>query len=335
MTLDVLLRSLVFLHVVCHGTLLLGQQPGAARVVVGPSIRKSTEASWDAVATTVLQGHVKQFDAEQLILHDIDSGNLTELASDRVEQIDFQFATREAREAMELFSVRRYQESVPALDKALKSGLPRWQQRFLIAALIRSAEALDKPRSAGILFLNLAASSAPPLLYADMPLVWTVRETPQQIREKAAEWLDSSDEIAQLLGASWLLFGAEGQRAQDAMAKLRSATNPTIAKLAAAQSWRLVPPPQTLDQLQSWLEYIETLPQPLRIGPVEFVADRLMRVGEIDLAIAQWVRIASQHADRYHRAAFALQTAQKLLEREDRNDEAERLTQWIEKLNAP
>jgi hypothetical protein len=307
----------------------------AHKVWASPSSRKSSEASWEVEQSSVYTGTIKQFDAQELVLLEAATGQLTRIDSSRIDRVEFDWANEQATQFAKLVSERAYEDAVRKLDEALKSGLPRWQQRFLVAAAVRCLEALDSQRSAGILFLNLAASSPPPMLYADMPLAWTARETPSAVQSKATEWLASSDEVAQLLGASWLLFGADGETAQATLGKLRTADNPTIAMLAQAQYWRTVPPPQTLSRLPEWLQLIETLPQPLRIGPTEFVADRLMRIGEPDLAIGYWVRIASLHPERYHRAAFALQTAKKLLERNDRLDEAERLTPWIEELSTP
>lgn len=305
-------------------------------VWVGPSARKSTEASWESEQPiSVFSGSIKQFDAQELVLLDAGSGQLTRIESSRIDRVEFDWPTQDARRFAELVSQHEYEQAVRALDAALKSGVPRWQQRFLVAAAVRCLDAIDSQSSAGILFLNLAATDPPPMLYADIPLAWTARETSAAVASKATEWLASSQETAQLLGASWLLFGANGEAAQAALEKLRTSSNPTVAALAQTQYWRTVPPPQTLQRLPEWLELIETLPQPLRIGPTEFVADRLMRIGESDLAIGYWVRIASLHPERYHRAALALKTAQELLKRNDRQDEAERLTPWIEELSPP
>lgn len=65
---------------------------------------------------------------------------------------------------------------------------------------------------------------------------------------------------------------------------------------AASQGWRLTLPPQTMSNLAGWLEQRDKLIPPLQLGPTEFIADRLMRIGQTDLAVGQWMRIASQHA---------------------------------------
>jgi hypothetical protein len=178
----------------------------------------------------------------------------------------------------------------------------------------------------------MASPRLPTILYAEMPLCWTTREVDAALEETAKKWLFSEDEHAQLLGASWLLLGDAGQAAKEILGSLRSSANQNISRLAIAQAWRLVPPPKTMSELQGWMDYRDALRPPLQIGPTEFIADRLMRIGQVDLAIGQWLRIASQHGDRYHRAVPALKTAAQLLQREGQIEEAEKLNEWIAEL---
>lgn len=311
-----------------------GQEQSALdQIMLAPAVRKSTEETWETRTQTVLSGKIKQLDGSQLVLTGADGRDST-IPSDRVESVRFEWPTHEAAQAMQTFESRKYQEAIDAIENSYRTGVPRWQQRFMISALVRAADALNNPRTAGILFLNLAASSPPDMLYGDMPLCWTVRESNKPLLEKAREWLASDDEAAKLLGASWLLFEAEGSQASAALKELQSSENAAVAAMAVAQSWRLVPPPKSLEQLSGWVAFRDSLIVPLQLGPTEFLADRLMRIGETELAVGQLVRIASQHGDRYHRAANALKTAESILKREGRNDEAERLGGWIERLEA-
>lgn len=303
------------------------------RVSWGPVITKPTDV-WNVPDDSVAVGRVRQFDEQYLILVS-EGGQSTRVDSNRVHQIEIDWQNESAANAMDLVRQRRYKEAVSAIDAARKLGIPLWRQRFLIAALVQSADALGSSRTAGTLFLNLADSSPPPMLYADMPLCWTAREPERLLAEQAAKWMNDSRETARLLGASWLLLGEQGPAAQDVIQELLSADNQVIAELAVVQSWRSVPPPRTMGELSKWLEFRDSLLRPLQIGPTEFLADRLMRIGEVDLAIGQLLRIATVHGDRYHRAAIALKTASKLLEREGRVEEAKRLKPWIDRLTRP
>ncbi|MEM7476874.1 MAG: hypothetical protein AAF483_17965 [Planctomycetota bacterium] len=303
-------------------------------VQVGPDVPKALEATWETPAKTVFEGRIKQLDGEQLVIALAD-GQVRTLDSRRVETVRPEWANDQVAAAQVLLREGKYQEGILAIDEARKAGVPRWQQRFLIAEMVWAAAASGNNRTAGILFVNMADSNAPAMLYADMPLVWASKQLPRALREQAEKWLSSVKDTERLLGASWMLFSDQGEKAKEVLTELQSSSNKTVAQLAAAQAWRTVPPPQTLDELRNWYEFRETLLPPLRLGLTEFIADRLASIGETDLAIGQLVRIANEHSYRYHRAAGALQSAQQLLKRAGRSEEAERLNPWIEKLKKP
>ena len=194
------------------------------------------------------------------------------------------------------------------------------------------AEAIGNSKSAGNIFVDLAAASPPAMLYAVMPLCWTTREPDAALKLAAAQWLDNPGDVQGLLGASWLLFGSNSAKAKQRLTQLQTSETMPIARLASAQLWRLTPPPETKSSLKNWFEFRDSLLQPLRIGPTEFLADRLSRVSLTDLAVGEWTRIATEHGERYHRATQALEAAQQSLQREKRTEEAERLATWIEQL---
>ncbi len=308
-----------------------GQTPETLDVAVFRSVQSKAIDPWAPPVVRRLTGSITQFDAQRLVWADPD-GQVQEVASDRVQRVTPAWENARASSASELVDAHQYRAAVSAIQEALKSGVPRWQQRILISRLVQSLDALGNPRTAGIIFLNLTATDPPAMLYADMPLCWTVREPDKALEAAAIEWLAGDDEHGQLLGASWLLFGQEGERARRTLAQLRSSSNSTLASLAVVQSWRLVPPPQTRAQLPDWIEYRDQLLSPLQLGPTEFLADRLMRIGEPDLAIGQWMRIATMHGDRYHRAAGALESVVSELQRQGRQEESQRLKPWIEQL---
>ena len=331
-------RSCFCLFLLCS-QLASGQDArDVQRVTVGPAIPKSVEAEWTSQSKKRYIGSVRQLDANNLIMVVGDKG-LT-ISSDRVEKVEILWNSPTLKEAMRLFDQREYEKAVTALSAAQRDSaklkIPAWKQRILIAAIVRCADAMGNPRTAGIIFADLAKSSPPPaLLYADLPLCWTSREIPSTLRDQSLKWLESDVEVEQLLGASWQLLGPKASDATQVLKQLRQSENKTIAKLAIAQGWRLEPPPRTLGTLQAWLDFRDTLIPPLQLGPTEFLADRLMRVGETDLAIGQLVRIASEHSDRYHRAVLALESAKMLLTRDGKAEQAQRLDPWIQKIAQP
>lgn len=289
--------------------------------------------AWKPRASVVVRGEIRQSDGEQVAIIESDGSPRT-IPSPQVVGIRPKWRTASAADAHQLFVERNYQAVTTAVPQALKSNLVQWQQRLLIAELVHATVALGKPREAGLYFLSLAKSNPPHLLYADMPLCWTVCEPDQHLQSEAQKWLSSSDESARLLGASWLLFGEYSAPAKQALAQLQTSTHSAISQIATLQGWRLTSPPQTMTQLERWLEYRDQLIPPLQLGPTEFLADRLMRIGQDDLALGQWLRIASQHSDRPFRAHQALLSASRVLKRLGREQEVQRLEAWIEKLAA-
>jgi hypothetical protein len=239
--------------------------------------------------------------------------------------------TPAAESAHRLFIERKYREAKDAITKAATNDLPRWQQRVLVAEFVDVLAAFGDTRLAGGVYLKSLAPNQPPaMLYSSLPMNWTTVEPNRALYDIAVEWLEQPSECAQLLGASWLLLGPDGDAARGKLLKLQNSKVETISALAVAQAWRLVPPSETEDKIAEWLEYRGRLIEPLQIGPTEFIADRLARVGMIDQAIGQWSRIATLHADHPHRAAMALMAAQRLLTQQGRPEEAKRFQVWAE-----
>jgi hypothetical protein len=293
---------------------------------------KSMDA-WEVLPMDRLEGNIEEFDEKVIRFND--GEKVRELASDRVAAVYPVWRTDEAIKAHQLYTERRYRPAIAQLKAAVTSKIPVWQQRLLIAELVDCVAALGVTHEAGRLFLESLAPYQPPAkLYATLPMNWTSEEGDAPTRAAAAKWLTSESEVAQLLGASWLLLGAEGATAQAKMAQLQKSKLAPIAALAVTQQWRLTPPSATVEKLQAWLDFRDRLLEPLQIGPTEFLAERLSRTGQIDLAIGQWSRIASLHAERYHRAAAALKAAQSQLQQQGRTEESKRLQAWIEQLQA-
>lgn len=306
-----------------------GLQSAAAQEPITDTVTFSDYAPrefdhWKPIATVTLAGKILDFDSDYLTLLSAE-GKQSRYPSRQVVDISFQWATPEAKAATLTFERQEYREAVAAIQACYKE-LPRWQQRQILAKLVVALDVAGGPRIAGILFLDLAKAKPPAMLYSAMPLCWTVREPDRALAEAAAGWIASQDESARLLGASWLSTGSRRSEAQDVLHELKSSKNPTIGALATAQSWRWVPPPKS--ELSQWFEYRDRLIAPLQLGPTEFLADRLQRLGKPELALGQWMRIASLYPERYHRFSAATDQAIGQLKQMQRDGEAQRLEAW-------
>ncbi|RMF37357.1 MAG: hypothetical protein D6753_17715 [Planctomycetota bacterium] len=284
---------------------------------------------WNGPQHRQIHGNVSRFDAEVLTVATED-GQVRNLASDQVDRVVPRWANEQAAHARRLVQQRQFRAAIPALEQAVRSGIPRWQQRLLIADLVRSVASIGKTRSAGTLFLNLAASHPPPALYADMPLCWTTQEPDVTLRDAARQWLASDDPHAQLLGASWLLSGASRGEAEAGLRRLESSSVEIVAQLARWQRRRLTPPPESLERMPTWMAERDALLGPLQLGPTEFMAERLAQTGQIELAVGQWMRIVTQHQDRYHRWQAAVEQVESALQRLGNPEQAERFQAWID-----
>lgn len=304
------------------------------RVTVGPFLRRVDQDSWKSREVLILDGRVRRFNADELVIQTADGEQ--KFSSARIESVDIQWANPTCADAMRLVEQQRYADAIPAIEEALKIEIPVWQQPFMLAGLVRSLDALGRGSTAGLVFIKfLEPRSPPPTLYADLPLCWNTQEPNATMQARAQEWLGGETETEQLLGASWLLLTPETAQAEAKLKQLQNSERPTLSEMATMQLWRLTPPPQTRERLPGWLLKRDALLPALQLGPTEFLAERLSRIGESELAMGQWMRIASKHMDRYHRAERALKSAASLLQREGKLEEAAKLDSWLNQLKSP
>ncbi len=264
----------------------------------------------------MLSGKIDKLDQQTVEFISSENGQRRKLPSDRIERIDVSWGSEAAAQAHERFLKREYVAVLKNNDEVLRAGgFPRWQQVILLSEIVQSFEAIGKPESAGKYFLILAQQSPPDFLFATIPLNWDSRESSPAMIKAAQEWLADKEEVPGLLGASWLLLGAQNDEARQRLQKLQSSSNRTIARLAAVQLWRAVPPSETTGLTQKWYQARDSLSLPMQLGPTEFLAERFSRIDKPALAIGEWLRIAATYPQHPHRAAAALEHASQRLER--------------------
>ena len=344
-SLELTLLSLIAAVVLVTGSCLivpassLAQAPSSSQqaadvVYFGPEKRTDGESSWGTPTATEYRGKILKFDDSELVISTQQGER--RVPSKRVERVDFEWANDECREAMETLRDRDYRSAYTSLTSQLKGtgrqGVPAWQNHFLISGAIRATAAMGEIRVAGKLLEIQARNRPPQILLADMPLCWTTRTPPSGVADEVPKWLASESDMVRLLGASWGLFNAEDALAKRTLTQLKTSDNQSIALLAAAQAWRLVPPPETMRQLPKWLSFRDAMLPDLQLGPTEFIAERLQRISEHELALGQLQRIATEHADRHHRAEAALKQAASILRRAGRTKDAEKVDRWLEDL---
>lgn len=307
------------------------------RIVYGPALPRSANL-WSPHPTLVLTGKIEKLDQVSVEFISSENGQRRKLPSDRIERVEVNWETPAAAEAHARFVKREYVAVLKNNDEVLRAGgFPRWQQVILLTEIVQSFEAIGKPEAAGKYFLVLAQQSPPDFLFATIPLNWNSRESSPAMSKAAKEWLEDKDEVAGLLGASWLLLGEQGAQAKQRLQKLQSSTNRVVARMAAVQLWRTVPPTETASRMEKWLEARDSLSLPMQLGPTEFLAERFSRVDRPALAIGEWLRIAATYAEHSHRAALALEQAGERLSRTEFSEKDSQVSSaraWREELQS-
>lgn len=307
------------------------------KVEIRQAITANTKVGpWNPLKTMTLTGKVQSVDVKSLVIQVTAADGTVStktISSDMLQKVVPAWQGTGLVEAMELFEQGKMQEFSKAISKLDHKTIPEWQAKFFLGKIVQSYNAANQIVMAGESFLRLANDGAiPDLLYADMPLCWTSPQT-DDLNTKAKAWLKQESEAARLLGASWLLMGQDASTARKTLDELQKSKSPVIAQLAKAQSWRTVPAPETMQQLPTWISERDRMLIPISQGPTEFMLDRLMRIGQHELAIGCAVRIATLHSDNYFRSRRALVTANQLLKKQGRDAEAEQVAQWIKKLD--
>ena len=332
------MKRLVFFHllILCCSSSAIAQVT-EDRIIYGPALPRSANL-WSPHPTAALTGKIEKLDQLSVEFISSENGQRRKLSSDRIERVEVNWETPAAAEAHQRFVKREYVAVLKNNDEVLRAGgFPRWQQVILLSEIVQSFEAIGKPESAGKYFLVLAQQSPPDFLFATIPLNWNSRESSPAMTKAAKEWLADKDEIAGLLGASWLLLGEQGAQAKQRLQKLQSSTNRAVARMAAVQLWRTVPPTETASRMEKWLEARDSLSLPMQLGPTEFLAERFSRVDRPALAIGEWLRIAATYTEHPHRAAMALEQASERISRsafDDKESQVRSARAWRDELQS-
>jgi ribosomal 50S subunit-associated protein YjgA (DUF615 family) len=339
------LRCRFTLFVVLIGTTTEGlysqdsDEPKVDRVELRQGITDSTKINvWNPLQVMTLQGDIQSFDAKSLVIK-VSSPDgkesLKTLSSEQVQAVEPYWRVDGAATAVSQFKKHNYADFGKELRKLKKAELdkiPPWEQVLLTGMVVQAHEANSLIAEAGQDFIALAKSSPlPELVYADMPLCWAVTQV--DVNAEAKKWIAQEDEAAQLLGASWLLLGTDAGQAKSVLDRLKKSKTSAIAQLAKVQAWRLIPANETMNHLPNWLAERDRMLRPLALGPTEFIFDRLMRVGEYDLAIGQALQIATLYSDRYPKARRAVAMAAEMLKKQGRTVESEKVLGWLKQLD--
>jgi hypothetical protein len=268
---------------------------------------------WEPGRSIELRGVLVEWEPTRLVLVRKDAKGPTTFPGDQVIGIDPGWKEKSFADVHRHFMEHRFAEVISEGQSILKTpSVPRWQQRLIVAEMVQSACALGQWQVAGKVYGYLAQDTSPQVLLSVIPLPWSdeLLSAGKGMREPAAEWLQRTEPEMQLLGASWLLGSEQNGVALDVLKRLSSHESPLVSHYAQSQLWRSVPPSEVESTyFGKWVALRDAMPLSLQSGPTMLLGHRLEQSGAWELAVAEWLRIASLYGDRYHLKTQAIERA--------------------------
>jgi hypothetical protein len=284
---------------------------------------------WMPGRSIELRGILVEWEPDKLVLVRRDANGPTTFPGDLAIGLEVGWKEEACAEVHQWFAEQQFENVIQKGQVALQlPSVPRWQRRILVAEMVQSACALGQWRVAGRIYDYLTQDSAPLLLQAVIPLPWSdeLLTSGQGIRDSAAEWIKDEDPRMQLLGASWLLGSEQNGQAIEVLRRLSTNESVLVSNYAQAQLWRTAPPSEIRSTLfGQWVSLRDRMPISLQAGPTMLLAHRLDQAGDWELAVAEWLRIASLFGDRYHLRRQALDRAVAACRAAGAADDAEKI----------
>ncbi len=268
---------------------------------------------WEPGRSMELRGVLAEWDSSRLVLVRKDAKGPTTFPGDQVIGLDPGWKEESFANVHRLFVENQFAAVISEGQEVLKTpSVPRWQQRLIVAEMVQSACALGQWQVAGKVYGYLAQDTSPQVLLSVIPLPWSdeLLSTGKGMREPAAEWLQRPEPEMQLLGASWLLGSEQNGLAIEMLNRLSSHESPLVSYYAQSQLWRGAPPSEIESTyFGKWIALRDGMPLTLQAGPTMLLGHRLEQAGAWELAVAEWLRIASLYSDRYHLKTRAIERA--------------------------
>ncbi|MCA9040955.1 MAG: hypothetical protein KDA65_11455 [Planctomycetaceae bacterium] len=277
--------------------------------------------------TNRLKGQIIDFNGEELQFRDSSDNLIHFFAAEDILQTRYQ-QSPEHQQGAELLEQRKYEEAERVLETALKVEPREWVRRELLALQIQVALARYDYEKAGNRFIALTSSDQQTRHFHLIPLNWRVPERasdekphsfPGEVSEATAQrWLADSDPVAQLLGASWLLFREpDSTKLSRIFSQLSRNVNERISSPHQMRVWRqyVYEGRYSERELTHWESRIESLDQLDRSGPYYLLATAYAQKLEHDHAAVRWLWLkANQSPDHFLASDAQLRAAEALVQ---------------------
>ncbi len=250
--------------------------------------------TWEKRGVEIRTAEVLDFDEREVLVAE-KPGVKLKLDANRLQAIELHWESEAAQKAHAAFVAQEYSTAIESAKAAIgENAVPRWQQKILATEMTESLVGLKQFGAAGRVFVSLCRESPPPFLYSAIPLNFTNDRPDALLVGQAEEWIEnSSSEVAQLLGASWLLGTNRDELAKETLGRLARSKSQTIAQFAVAQMWRTANPKQVSENVFAWQVQRDRLLPPLQLGPTITIAYKLERANLKEAALDEWLRAFS------------------------------------------
>lgn len=221
-----------------------------------------------------------------------------------------------------LFLEKKFPEAAALYLRAREEEQRPWARRQVIGRLVEAHGAIGNMTAAADEFLILVASDPETSFWEIAPLGW--RSTDDvNLLTRAAQWVrDTRNPAKQLLGASWLLAGAQRAEAMTVLQTLSTGSNKRIASLAAIQQWRTRIVTSPADEPARWLAAVERLSADVRPIGYYCIGEAFTRHQQPEQAALAYLRIPIQYSGNRPLSAEALLAAAAQLEKMGRREQA-------------
>lgn len=279
-------------------------------------------AGKDAKTRTNRTGEIVEYTGETLQIK-ASSGRTENIPAERVIDIRTQWIpTHERGDALR--AEGKLEEAIAAYKQAKRDEPRAWVRRKIMAALVACYAETSRFDLAGDEWLAIVASDPTTLHYDVVPIAWQALPPDAALQARAAAWLNSKAPPAQILGASWLLGGAQRSEATAALDGLVTSktVDPRVRSLAQIQLWRTKLVSAKLDEVQRWQGTVEQMPREVRAGGYFVVGEALARLDQPEGAALALLRIPLVYNQQRGMAADALLAAAKQQEKLGHREEA-------------
>lgn len=276
----------------------------------------------DAKTRTSRTGEIVEYTGESLQLKS-SSGRVENIPAARVVDIRSTWTLTHER-GDSLRAEGKLEEAINAYKQALRDESRVWARRKIMAELVGCYAELGRFDSAGEEWLAIVKSDQLTMHYEVIPVAWHAILSDAALESRAAAWLNRKEPAPQLLGASWLLTGAQRSAAITALEALitNKSMDPRIRSLAQIQLWRTKLVSAKLDEVQRWQSAIEQMPAEIRASGYFVAGEALARLAKSEEASLAFLHIPLVHPQQRVMAADALIAAAKQLEDLMRTEQA-------------